>query len=116
MEGSPVRRSVSPAATSGTPLRGVVIDVGGADELVELFDGATLDGWRAAPRLPVPGWPGGPEPEIGSARLEAAAGTVGRWTVEDGAIVGTQDPPGSGLGGYPVTEDRYADFELTFEV
>ena len=37
------------------------------------------------------------------------------WTVEDGAIVGRQDTPGSGYGGYLVTEGQYGDFELMFE-
>ena len=37
------------------------------------------------------------------------------WTVEDGAIVGRQDTPGSGWGGYLVSQKKYADFELTFE-
>lgn len=84
--------------------------------VVQLFDGETLDGWRAVPRLPVPAWPGGPAPDVESAQYAAAAGSVGSWTVEDGAIVGAQDPPGSGLGGYLITEARYGDFELGFEV
>jgi hypothetical protein len=88
----------------------------GRDELVPLFDGATLTGWRAVPRLPVAPWPGAPAPDVQSGRYRAAAGTAGRWFVEDGAIVGTQEPPGCGLGGYLVTEGRFADFELTFEV
>jgi Domain of Unknown Function (DUF1080) len=89
---------------------------GGRDDLVPLFDGRTLTGWRAVPRLPVAPWPGGPAPDVHSGHYRAAAGTAGRWSVEDGAIVGTQDPPGCGLGGYLVTEGTYADFELTFEV
>ena len=32
--------------------------------------------------------------------MREAAATTGKWTVEDGAIVGRQDPPGSGFGGY----------------
>jgi Domain of Unknown Function (DUF1080) len=87
---------------------------GGGD--VRIFDGTSLDGWRAVPRLPVPPWPGGPEPDTGSPSYRAAAASVGCWRVEDGAIVGGQEPPGSGLGGYLVTEATYADFELTFEV
>ena len=37
------------------------------------------------------------------------------WTVEDGAIVGRQDAPGSGWGGYLVSEETYGDFELIVE-
>jgi hypothetical protein len=84
--------------------------------MVALFDGATLTGWHAVPRLPVPVWPGGPEPDRSSPEYLAAAATSGRWTVEDGAIVGGQEPAGSGLGGYLVSDETYADFELTFEV
>lgn len=81
-----------------------------------LFDGETLAGWHAVPRLPLPSSPGGPEPDRTSRQYREAAATSGRWTVEDAAIVGTQDPPGSGYGGYLVTDGTYADFELSFEV
>ncbi|AMM21534.1 hypothetical protein AX769_17030 [Frondihabitans sp. PAMC 28766] len=80
-----------------------------------LFDGHSLAGWHAVPRLPVPVAPGGVEPDHDSPRYRAAAATSGRWTVDDGAIVGGQEPPG-GFGGYLVTDDVFADFELTLEV
>lgn len=83
---------------------------------VDLFDGRTLAGWHAVPRLPVPPRPGGPEPDRTTPEYLAAAATTGTWWVEDGAIVGTQDPPGGGYGGYLVTDERYADFVLTFEI
>jgi hypothetical protein len=83
---------------------------------VALFDGQTLDGWHAVPRLPVPVWPGGPEPDHDAPLYRAAAATSGSWTVQDGAIVGGQEPPGSRLGGYLVSDATYADFELTLEV
>ena len=35
--------------------------------------------------------------------------------MEEGAIVGRQDPPGSGLGGYLVSDATFGDFELVFE-
>jgi hypothetical protein len=88
----------------------------GSGEVVELFDGETLAGWHAVPRLPVPVRPGGPEPDRDTPEYRAAAATTGSWTVVDGAIVGTQDPPGSGFGGYLLTDESYADFRLTFEV
>jgi hypothetical protein len=84
--------------------------------VVELFDGRTLSGWHAVPRLPVAPWPGGPEPDVNSMEYRTAAASVGGWSVVDGAIVGTQDPPGCGLGGYLLTDERYGDFELTYEV
>jgi hypothetical protein len=84
--------------------------------VVQLFDGNSLAGWHAVPRLPVPPWPGGPEPDRTSPGYRTAAGTRGSWTVQDGAIVGTQDPPGCGYGGYLLTDESYADFLITFEV
>jgi len=61
-----------------------------------LFDGVSLRGWKRQPR-------------------SLAQPSLGRWTVEDGVIVGGQDPPGSGIGSYLVTEDVFADFELQIE-
>lgn len=81
-----------------------------------LFDGRTLTGWHAAPRLPVPVAPGQASPDVSPERYARAASSHGRWFVEDGAIVGGQEPPGSGVGGYLVTDDAYGDFELTFDV
>ena len=55
----------------------VPLGCGGAgqeDLSISLFDGSSLKGWHT-----------NPEP-IGH-------GTGGRWSVEDGAIVGEQDPP-----------------------
>ena len=36
--------------------------------------------------------------------------------MEDGAIVGEQDPPGSGNGGILLTDRTFGDFEVTLEV
>jgi hypothetical protein len=81
----------------------------------ELFDGHSLKGWHASPRLPTARFPGGPEPDRENERYKKAAGSRGKWDVEDGAIVGGQDPPGSGLGGYLVTDEAFGDFELLIE-
>ncbi|MFC4242131.1 DUF1080 domain-containing protein [Gryllotalpicola reticulitermitis] len=81
-----------------------------------LFDGATLTGWHATPRLPVPVAPGRPGPDTSSDSYRRAAASHGRWYIEDDAIVGGQEPPGSGLGAYLVTDASYGDFELSFEV
>jgi hypothetical protein len=37
------------------------------------------------------------------------------WSVEDGAIVGRQQPEGSGYGGYLISDRDYGDFELRLE-
>ena len=64
---------------------------------VSLFDGVSLTGWHT--------------------NLEKIGhGTGGRWGVEDGAIVGEQDPPGSGNGGILLTERSFGDFELLIDV
>jgi hypothetical protein len=80
-----------------------------------LFDGLTLTGWHAVPRILAPRWPGTPFPALDPALDARIRAHTGRWTVEDGAICGRQDPPGSGLGAYLVSDATFADFELTFE-
>ncbi len=62
-----------------------------------LFNGRNLQGWHTNSE------------KIGH-------GTGGRWTVEEGAIVGEQDPPGSGNGGILLTDHIYGNFEVTLEV
>ncbi|MCA9248387.1 MAG: DUF1080 domain-containing protein [Planctomycetales bacterium] len=68
-----------------------------AADSIALFDGETLAGWHTNGE------------RIGH-------GTGGQWTVEEGAIVGQQDPPGSGNGGILLTDAAYADFELSLEL
>ena len=82
---------------------------------IRLFDGETLRGWHAVPRITAPRWPGEPLPVLDLAVAERIRGHTGRWTVEDGAICGRQDPPGSGLGAYLLTDETFGDFELGFE-
>ncbi len=66
-----------------------------AGDWIPLFDGRTLRGWHTN-------------------RTRVGHGTGGRWRVEDGAITGTQDPPGN--GGLLLTDDTFADFELALEI
>jgi hypothetical protein len=61
-----------------------------------LFDGVSLKGWTRKAR-------------------SLAQPSLGRWTVEDGVIIGGQDPPGSGLGSYLVSDETFSDFELQIE-
>lgn len=61
-----------------------------------LFDGLSLNGWKACPRKP------------GDAN-------TGRWTIENGAISGGQEPPGSGMGAYLVSNEAFYNFELQLE-
>jgi hypothetical protein len=63
---------------------------------VSLFNGKDLTGWHKNPE------------KIGH-------GSGGKWEVEDGAISGEQDPPGSGNGGILLSDKTYGDFEVIFE-
>lgn len=92
-----------------------------------LFDGKTLSGWHAEPRLPigindrrfdsVP-----PERLREAVRAAFAANPQtaqrvknhGVWQVEDGAIIGGQ-MPGTEAGAYLVSDETFGDFELTLE-
>lgn len=87
------------------------------DGFRSLFDGKTLNGWKAMPRLPVPHHPGAPfRMPLQGKQLEAARKNTGRWTIEEGAIVGGQEPPGSGKGAYLVSEETFDDFELIMDM
>lgn len=59
-----------------------------------LFDGVSLRGWKRQPR-------------------SLAQPSLGKWSVEDGAIIGAQATPG--VGSYLVTEETFDDFELRLE-
>jgi hypothetical protein len=67
---------------------------------VPIFDGQTLKGWHIS----------------GKTGHSGASGhkSGGRWVVEDGAIVGTQDIPGN--GGIIITDEAYGDFEIVLEM
>jgi len=85
-----------------------------------LFDGSTLAGWEAIPRRYGRVYPGGPDllaasPELPRDYQERADANPAAWTVEDGAIVGRQQPEGSGYGGYLISERTFGDFELRLE-
>jgi hypothetical protein len=59
-----------------------------------LFNGRDLTGWKRHDGLP-------------------GHGLAGKWTVEDGVIVGMQDPPGQ--GGFLTTLRTFRDFELRLQ-
>jgi len=59
-----------------------------------LFDGQSLTGWKRHDALP-------------------GHAVAGKWYVEDGAIVGVQDPPGQ--GGFLTTFRKFKDFEFECE-
>ena len=85
-----------------------------------LFDGVSLSGWSAIPRRYGRLYPGGPSvmevaDHFPRDYQEQADAHPAAWTVEDGAIVGRQQPEGSGYGGYLISDATYGDFELRLE-
>ncbi|SDG80716.1 3-keto-disaccharide hydrolase [Microbacterium pygmaeum] len=88
---------------------------------ISLFDGHSLTGWFAAPRIYGSVYPGGPElldlvPAMPREYNEQSAKHPAVWTVEDGAIVGRQDAAPPGWGGYLVSEQTFGSFELELEM
>ena len=67
---------------------------------VTIFDGKSLKGWHVSAMT---GHSGASGHKSG-----------GRWVVEKGAIVGSQDIPGN--GGIILTDQQYGDFEVSLEM
>ena len=67
---------------------------------VSLFNGSSLDGWHVSS-------------QTGHSRASNNQ-SGGRWLVQDGAIVGSQDIPGN--GGIILTDRAYGDFEVALEM
>ena len=65
-----------------------------------LFDGKTLTGWHVSGLT-------------GHSRVSKNK-SGGRWVVEDGAIIGSQDIPGN--GGIIITDREFGDFEVVLEM
>lgn len=86
------KAALAASATAVTPAT-----LAGNGNWIDLFDGRTLKGWHKNPK------------RIGH-------GTGGRWFVEEGAIAGEQDPPGSGNGGILLSDRKLGDFEVTLEM
>lgn len=67
---------------------------------VPLFDGQTLKGWHTSAKT-------------GHSRASKNM-SGGRWVVENGAIIGSQDIPGN--GGIIITDEAFGDFEVVLEM
>jgi len=65
-----------------------------------LFDGKSLAGWHVSAKT-------------GHSRASRNM-SGGRWVVEDGAVVGSQDIPGN--GGIVLTDREFGDFEVVVEM
>jgi hypothetical protein len=70
------------------------------DGYIPLFDGKTLKGWSVSA-------------ETGHSRVSKNT-SGGKWVVENGAIVGSQDVPGN--GGIVITDQKFKNFEVEIEM
>jgi hypothetical protein len=67
---------------------------------VSIFDGKTIKGWHVSGK---------------SGHSRASTNKFGgRWVVEEGAIIGSQDIPGN--GGLIITDEAFGDFEVVLEM
>lgn len=66
----------------------------------KIFDGKSLAGWHVSAKT-------------GHSRASKNT-TGGRWVVEDGAIIGSQDIKGN--GGIVITDKKYKNFEIKLEM
>ena len=67
---------------------------------VSIFDGKSLKGWHVSSKT-------------GHSRASKNQ-SGGKWVVENGAIVGSQDLPGN--GGLIITDEPFGDFEVSLEM
>lgn len=70
------------------------------DGFVPLFDGKSLAGWHVSAKT--------------GHSVASKNQSGGKWGVENGAIVGSQDIPGN--GGILITDERFGDFEVALEM
>lgn len=70
------------------------------DGFETIFNGKDLKGWTVSAKTG----------HSGTSKNKSG----GKWVVEDGAIVGSQDVPGN--GGIIITEKKYGDFEVVLEM
>jgi hypothetical protein len=71
-----------------------------AADFESIFDGQTLKGWHVSTKT-------------GHSQASGHK-TGGRWVVQDGVIIGSQDIPGN--GGIIVTDESFGDFEVVLEM
>ena len=70
------------------------------DGFVAVFDGKTMNGWKVSAKT-------------GHSRTSGNK-SGGKWVIEDGAFVGSQDVPGN--GGMIMTEKEFGSFEVVLEM
>jgi hypothetical protein len=103
-----MRGSLLILALAGAPLLVARVQPTAADEnpakagdgFVTIFDGKSLDGWHVSA-------------QTGHSRASKNK-SGGRWVVENGVMVGSQDIPGN--GGIIITDKKYKNFEVVLEM
>src|SRR5262245_34635117 len=70
------------------------------DGFVAILDGKTLKGWHVSAKT-------------GHSRASGNQ-SGGKWVVENGAMIGSQDIPGN--GGIILTDEPFGDFEIELEM
>ncbi|VTS01091.1 3-keto-disaccharide hydrolase [Tuwongella immobilis] len=90
------QRAVSVAAESNLPKPETFSE----DGFVSLFDGKSLTGWHISAKT-------------GHSRTSKNQ-SGGKWVIENGAIIGSQDVPGN--GGIIITDQKFTDFEVALEM
>ena len=70
------------------------------DGMVPIFDGKTMKGWHVSA-------------QTGHSRASGNK-SGGRWVIEEGAFIGSQDIPGN--GGIIITDEVFGDFEVALEM
>jgi hypothetical protein len=82
------------------PLTFAVAGAQAEDGFVSIFDGRTLSGWHVSAKT---GHSGASKHQTG-----------GRWVVENGVMLGSQDIPGN--GGIVITDEQFSDYEIALEM
>lgn len=90
----PIPQASKPAAPQTKAVAAAAASHAESSGFVPIFDGRTLSGWHVSDKT--------------------QHGTGGRWVVENGVIVGSQDKPGN--GGIVITDAHYGDFEVVLEM
>jgi hypothetical protein len=89
--------ALAPLAVTAAPPKPEKFDDTGFETV---FDGKTLKGWTVSAKTG----------HSGTSKNKSG----GKWVVEDGAIVGSQDVPGN--GGIIITDKKYGDFEVALQM
>jgi len=97
----PSRKSQTCALSAAVLLSAFVLNGHAKDEgFTSIFDGKTLNGWHISGKT-------------GHSRTSGNK-TGGKWVIEEGAIIGSQDIPGN--GGIVITDEQFGDFEVVLEM